>query len=86
MALWDIGFRNIVDVDGQLLAIDADLIDTATLLTKANRPADGPLWLVRAGERLLLQARQMIRLSQDEVLFFETAEVRHGWQPARLAA
>lgn len=86
MALWDIGFRNIVDVDGQLLAIDADLIDPATLLAKANRPADGPLWLVRAGERLLLQARQLIRLNQDEVLFFETAEVRQAWEPARLAA
>jgi hypothetical protein len=86
MALWDIGFRNIVDVDGQLLAIDADLIDPATLLAKANRPADGQLWLVRAGEGLLLQARQMIRLNQDEVLFFETAEVRQAWEPARLAA
>lgn len=72
MALWDIGFRNIVDVDGQLLAIDADLIDPATLLSKANLPADGPLWLVRAGERAPILPRQSIRLSQNEVLFFET--------------
>ena len=57
----------------ELLAIDADLIDPASLLTKANRSPDRQLWLVRAGERLLLQARQMIRLSQDEVLFFETS-------------
>lgn len=73
MAFWDIGFRHIVDVDGQLLAIDADLIDPATLLAKANRSTDRQLWLVRAGERLALQARQMIRLPQDEVLFFETS-------------
>lgn len=86
MAFWDIGFRHIVDVDGQLLAIDADLIDPATLLAKANRSAERQLWLVRAGERLLLQARQLIRLPQDEVLFFETAEVRQDWRSARLAA
>lgn len=73
MEFWDIGFRHIVDVDGQLLAIDADLIDPATLLAKANRSAERQLWLVRAGERLLLQARQLIRLPQDEVLFFETS-------------
>lgn len=72
MALWDLGFRHIVDVDGQLLAIDADLIDSAALLAKANRSAGQPLWLVRAGERILLHAREMIRLTQDEVLFFET--------------
>lgn len=72
MALWDIGNRHIVDVDGQLLAIEADSVDTAALLTKANRSADQPLWLVRAGERLLLEARQLIRLTKDEVLFFET--------------
>jgi hypothetical protein len=86
MALWDIGFRNIVDVDGQLLAIDADLIDPATLLAKANRPMDQPLWLVRAGERLLLQARQMIRLTQDEVLFFETSAWSETEMIERLAA
>ncbi len=73
MALWDIGFRHIVDVDGQLLAIDADMIDPATLLSKANCSPERQLWLVRAGERILLRARQLIRLPNDEVLFFETS-------------
>jgi len=86
MALWDIGFRHIVDVDGQLLAIDADLIDPAALLAKANRSADQPLWLVRAGERIPLQPRQMIRLPLEEVLFFETVQVRQDQQPERFAA
>lgn len=74
MAYWDIGLRNIVDVDGQLLAIDAEVIDTASLLAKANLPTDRQLWLVRAGEYFALGAKQLLRLSQDEVLFFETAE------------
>ena len=86
MALWDIGFRNIVDVDGQLLAIDADLVDPATLLAKANRRVDQPLWLVRAGERFLLQTRQMVRLTQDEVLFFETNAQCQTGMIERLAA
>lgn len=86
MAFWDIGFRNIVDVDGQLLAIDADLVDPATLLAKANRRADQPLWLVRAGERFLLQTRQMVRLTQDEVLFFETNARCQTGMIERLAA
>ena len=74
MAYWDIGLRHIVDVDGQLLAIDAEVIDTASLLAKANLPTDRQLWLVRAGEYFALDAKQLLRLSQDEVLFFETAE------------
>jgi hypothetical protein len=86
MAFWDIGFRNIVDVDGQLLAIDADLIDPAALLAKANRSVDQPLWLVRAGERLFLEARQMIPLTQDEVLFFETSASFRTGMIERLAA
>lgn len=86
MALWDIGFRHIVDLDGQLLAIDADLIDPATLLAKANRPSDRQLWQVRAGERLPIRARQMIRLPEDEVLFFESADVRSAWKPVLRAA
>jgi len=73
MGIWDIGMRHIVDVDGQLLAIDAEVIDTTSLLTKANRATDRRLWMVRAGERFLLQAKQLIRLSQDEVLFFESS-------------
>lgn len=86
MALWDIGFRNIVDVDGQLLAIDADLIDPATLLKKANLSENQPLWLIRAGERVLLQARQAIRLSQNEVLFFETNAWAHAGLTGQMAA
>lgn len=74
MAYWDIGLRHIVDVDGQLLAIDAEVIDTASLLAKANLPTGRQLWLVRAGEYFALGAKQLLRLSQDEVLFFETAE------------
>jgi len=86
MAFWDIGLRNIVDVDGQLLAIDADVIDTASLLAKANVAPDRQLWMVRAGERTSLQARQLIRLSQDEVLFFETGTAAERWSAVRLAA
>lgn len=86
MALWDLGMNHIVDVDGQLLAIDAEVIDTGSLLAKASKPRDSQLWLVRAGERMLLQARQLVRLNRDEVLFFETAEVRLTLAPVRLAA
>lgn len=73
MAYWDLGMNHIVDVDGQLLAIDAEVIDTTSLLAKANRPTDRQIWLVRAGERQPLQARQLVRLDRDEVLFFETS-------------
>ena len=86
MAYWDIGLNHIVDVDGQLLAIDADTIEAAALLAKARRPADRQLWLVRAGERFAIQPRQVIPLSRDEVLFFESAS---AWQQSavqRLAA
>lgn len=86
MGSWDIGFRHIVDVDGQLLAIDAEVIDTASLLARANRPADRPLWLVRAGERFALSPRQLVRLSQDEVLFFESSEPLQRSVSDRLAA
>lgn len=74
MAYWDIGYRHIVDVDGQLLAIDAEVIDTTFLLAKANRPSNRQLCLVRAGERFALQPKQLVRLSQDEVLFFESSD------------
>lgn len=74
MGSWDLGMRHIVDVDGQLLAIDAEVIDTTSLLARANRPIDRQLWLVRAGERFLLRARQLVQLSRDEVLFFESSE------------
>lgn len=86
MVNWDLGYRHIVDVDGQLLAIDADLIDVATLLKRADISPERQVWLVRAGERIPLEQRQSIRLSQDEVLFFETAEVWQAWRPSQLAA
>lgn len=80
MAYWDLGMKRIIDVDGQLLAIEADVIDTTRLLEKANRPPESHLAMVRAGERILLQPRQLIQLPADEVLFFETDEntVRYG--------
>ncbi|MDK3159684.1 hypothetical protein QPK87_24385 [Kamptonema cortianum] len=86
MTYWDLGMKHIVDVDGQLLAIDADVIDTTRLLEKANRPTDSHLAMVRAGERILLQPRQLIRLSADEVLFFETHENSVHYGEHRLAA
>lgn len=86
MSAWDTGMRHIVDVDGQLLAIDAEVIDTASVLTRANRSADRYLWQVRAGERLLLQPKQLIRLSEDEVLFFETTASMIQAIPRPLAA
>jgi hypothetical protein len=85
MAYWDLGMKHIVDVDGQLLAIDADVIDTTRLLEKAKRPTDRRLVMVRAGERILLQPRQLVRLSRNEVLFFETDEPaagQHDWRQA----
>lgn len=86
MAYWDLGMKHIVDVDGQLLAIDADVIDTTRLLEKANRPTDSHLAMVRTGERILLQPRQLIRLPADEVLFFETDENTVHYGEQRLAA
>ena len=86
MAYWDLGMKHIVDVDGQLLAIDADVIDTTRLLEKAKRPTDSHLAMVRAGERILLQPRQLIRLPADEVLFFETDENTVHYGDQRLAA
>jgi hypothetical protein len=85
MGFSDIGLRHIVDVDGQLLGIDAEVIDTTYLLARANRPADRSLWMVRAGERLLVQPKQRIRLTQDEVIFFETcsnAGMHHSYRIA----
>lgn len=86
MAKWDLGYRHIVDVDGQLLAIDADLIDVASLLARADVSPDRQVWLVRAGERMPIERRQSIRLSRDEVLFFETEETWQTAQWKRLAA
>lgn len=86
MNIQNIELRHIVDVDGQLLGIDADVVDTATLLARANRPAGTPLWMVRAGERFAVQPRQAIRLSENDVLYFETS-IRAAWTlPERLLA
>lgn len=38
MTYWDVGLNHIVDVDGQLLVIDADVTDTSYLLVRAKRP------------------------------------------------
>lgn len=86
MNISSIELRHIVDVDGQLLGIDAEVIDTATLLTKAHRPAESQLWLVRAGERVAIECRQAIRLSQDDVLFFETSAMPARWVGPQLLA
>ncbi|MBY8823370.1 hypothetical protein [Sphingomonas colocasiae] len=86
MGFSDIGLRHIVDVDGQLLGIDADVIDTASLLARADRPADSQLWLVRAGERFAVRPKQLIRLSEDDVLFFETSATNASPATELLAA
>ncbi len=86
MGYWDTEMRHIVDVDGQLLAIDADVVDPATLLKKANQSVHQQLWLVCGGERRALDSRDRIRLSCDEVLFFETAGHAQVEQRYRLAA
>jgi len=86
MGYWDTEMRHIVDVDGQLLAIDADVVDPATLLKKANQSVHQQLWLVRRGERLALGSGDLIRLTRDEVLFFETAGHVYAGQQYRLAA
>jgi hypothetical protein len=86
MAYWDIGMRHIVDVDGQLLAIDAEVIDTSSLLAKAGHSTDRQLCMVRAGESFALQPMQHVRLSKDEVLFFESTSARAFSAPQRMAA
>lgn len=81
-----IELRHIVDVDGQLLGFDAEVVDTATLLARANRPAASELWMVRAGERTAIAPRQAIRLSRDDVLFFETSAMATRWAHPQLMA
>lgn len=80
----EIGMRHIVDVDGQLLAIDAETIAPADLLSRAGRSSDRRLCLVRAGERFALKPKQLVHLSEDEVLFFESSLPGSGLD--RLAA
>jgi len=86
MNISNIELRHIVDIDGQLLGIDAEVVDTATLLARANRPATSQLWIVRAGARTPVEPRQAIRLSADDVLFFETSARADRWAPQLLAA
>lgn len=86
MAYWDIGLKHIVDVDGQLLAIDAESIDVDTLLERAALPSASALWLVRAGQRFLLHPQQSVQLPHDEVLFFESQLQSQMRIPMRLAA
>lgn len=86
MGFSDIGLRHIVDVDGQLLGIDQEAIEVGSLLARANRSTERHVWLVRQGERRYLDPTQIVTLSEDEVLFFETAETT-GWSAMeRLAA
>jgi hypothetical protein len=86
MGYWDIGMRHIVDVDGQLLAIDAELIDSRSLLARANRPTDHQLWLVWRGQHFLVQPEQLVRLSEDEILFFESSSSTILPLPQQMAA
>ena len=88
MKISNIEMRHIVDIDGQLFGIDAEVVDPATLLARAKRPAGSELWLMRAGERIKIGARQAIRLSEDAVLFFETAsaDARRWTEPQLLVA
>lgn len=89
MACWDIGMHHLVDLDGQLLAIDAPVIDPASLLARANMPNDLEIHLVRAGAAIPIGKRQPVRLSRDEVLFFESSRCephRHVAMTATTAA
>jgi hypothetical protein len=69
MGLWDVGMADIVDLDGQLLAIDAEVIETTSLLQRARKAGGEWLWLVHDGERMPLHSRQLIRLARDKVVF-----------------
>ncbi len=92
MRMGDMELRYIVDVDGQLIGFDAEVVDASTLLERAGRNADRRIILVRAGERMAITPLQRIRLSEDEVLFFETSPAPKAWaslpipRPTRLAA
>ena len=72
MRMGDLELRHIVDVDGQLIGIDADVVDAGTLLRRTHRSADRRVFLIRAGERIAIGTHQHIRLDEDEVVFFET--------------
>jgi hypothetical protein len=66
MIFSDIGLRHIVDVDGQLLGIDAEMIDPTMLLKRANRPSDSSLWMIHAGERVAVYPDQLIDWSRTK--------------------
>ena len=72
MRMGDIELRHIVDVDGQLIGIDAGMVDASMLLRRAGRDPDRRVFLMRAGERTAIAPQQRIRLDEDQVLFFET--------------
>lgn len=59
MREWDFEMRQVVDVDRQLLAIDAEVVDATSLLQ-------------RAGQRCPLGLFQRSPLSREEVLFFKS--------------
>jgi len=75
MAIWDRELRHIVDVDGQLLGIDQPEVDVATLLARACLPPDRCISLVLDGQRIPIGNGQRIRLSERDVLVFETSTV-----------
>ncbi|MBA2933059.1 hypothetical protein HZF05_03005 [Sphingomonas sp. CGMCC 1.13654] len=86
MSYWDIGMRHIVDIDGQPLAIDVEVIETTALLARENRPLDRRLWQIRAGEYHPVLPNQLIRLEEDQVTFFETTPLPIVNADQRLAA
>jgi hypothetical protein len=91
MRTGDIELRHIVDVDGRLIGIDADVVDASTLLRRAGSSMDRHVFLVRAGERTAVAPHERLRLSEREVLFFETVPTPLAWDdlppfPSRLAA
>lgn len=51
-----------------------------------NRSGDRQLWQIDAGEYFALQPKQLIRLSRDKVLFFESAPPRNVPVMRQLAA
>lgn len=74
MGLWDVGLAHLVDLDGQLLAIDAEVIETTSLLRRAQKAGGERLWLVHNGKRYPLHSKQLIRLAREEVVFLETSQ------------
>lgn len=65
-------FRHIVDVDGQLIGVDAPVVTVADLLARAGRSAERRVFIVRGGARTLVEPHQPIALDENELLFVET--------------